>query len=331
VTIIVLAIIYFSAIYKASQIKIIDDGKRVLLSDEIADTWEKSLPSIIRNIDAEFNTKTKAEIDALIDEKIDAVFNPVYGQIPRFADFHYSVTGEYSEIVAALGGAIGNRVQDVLFNQVGFEANLQSGFDKVYDQSNAKIQDAMGRVKSDIQNKTGLDDNNMDLLTKTLHLSIQDVKNRFSNLTYSTIRGAGVGLGLAATGSVLAKTMGKKLAVKVAAKTAIKLTGKAAAASAGAGAGALAGSVFGPVGTVVGGIGGAIAVWLAVDKFIVEIDEHFNRKEFEQELHSMVDEQKQEIKQGLKNSYASVLAAMAGEQKKQFKSGVVTPKDLIFK
>jgi hypothetical protein len=191
------------------------------------------------------------------------------------------------------------------------------------------VSNAMGRVNSDIQSKIGLGNEDMNVLTAVLHLTIQDVKNRFISLEYSTIRGIGVTFGLTATSAVLAKTMGKKLAVKVAAKTAMKTSAKAGGILSGAGVGAGACIVGGPIASAACGLAGAIVAWFAVDKLIVEIDEHVNRNEFEQELHSMVDEQKQEIKQGLKNSYAKLLTTIADEQKNKIKSGVVTPKDLI--
>ena len=303
-TIILLAIIYFSAVYKAnkevSNIKATDDGKHVLLSAEIADVWEKSAPSIFGNIGDEFSSRAKSEIDTLIDEKIDAVFDPVYGQIPKFADFHFSVTGEYTEIVAALSGEMGNRVQEILFNQIGFENNLKNEFTKITEQSKETISAAMGRINTNIQSKVGLGNEDMNVLTTILHLTIQDVDNRFSSLEYSTIRGVGVTLGLTATGAVLAKTMSKKLAVKVAAKTAVKISAKAGGILSGAGMGASVCAVGGPLAAAACGLAGAVVAWVAVDKLIIEIDEHFNRDEFEQELRRLVDEQKKKLSKGLK-------------------------------
>ena len=331
-TIIILLIIYFSAVHKAnviSKVKATEDGKHVVLYAEIAEVWEKNAPNIFGSISDELGSKAKSEINTLIDQKIDAVFDPVFGQIPKVADFHYSVTGEYSEIIAALGGEMGNRVQEILFTQVGFESNLQSEFTAITNISQEKISDAMGRVNANIQNKIGLSNDDMNILTKTLRLTIQDVKNRFSGLAYSTIRGGGVTLGLTAAGTVLSKTMGKKLAVKVAAKTSVKISAKAGGVLGGAGTAASICAAGGPVAAAACGVAGGVAAWFAVDKFIVEIDEHFNRDGFEQELRSMVYEQKQKIKNGLKNSYSAVLTTLADEQKNKIKSGVMTPKDLI--
>lgn len=325
--IVFLLIIYLSAVKEANKISLSDDGKRVVLANEIVEVWKNNLPSIFGTIGEEFGGKAKAEIETFIDEKIDAVFDPLYGQIPKFAEFHYSVMGEYTEIFAALSGAMGNRVQDILFKEVGFENNLRNELAEITQFSKDKISGAGKRVNDDIQNKIELGNDDMNLLTRTLELTSQDVENRFSSLEYSTIRGAGVIAGLTATGSVLAKTMGKKLATKVAGKVAVKTAAKAGGVLGGAGVGAAVCAPGGPIASAFCGFFGGVAVWLAVDKFIVEIDEHFNRDDFEKDLRDMVDEQKQEIKNGLKASYSAVIAIMMEEQKNKLKS--VTPKELI--
>ena len=325
--IVFLLLIYLSAVSKTNKILPSEDGKHVVLSNEIVEVWKKNLPGIFGTIGEEFGDKAKAEIEIFIDEKIDAVFDPLYEQIPKFAEFHYSVTGEYAEIIAALSGEMGNRVQDILFKEVGFESNLQNELAEIAQFSKDKISDAVERINDDIQNKIELSNDDINLLTKTLELTSQDVGNRFSSLEYSTIRGDGVTIGLTATGSVLAKTMGKKLATKVAGKVAVKTAAKAGGVLGGAGAGAAVCAPGGPIASAFCGFFGGVAVWLAVDKFIVEIDEHFNRDDFEKDLRDMVDEQKQEIKNGLKASYSAVIAIMMEEQKNKLKS--VTPKELI--
>jgi hypothetical protein len=327
VAIIFLLIIYFSAVSETNKILSSDEGEHVVLSNGIGEAWGKYLPRLFGTIDEEFGVKVKGEIEVFIDKKIDAVFYPVYGQIPKFAEFHYSVKGEYKEIVAVLEGQMGDQVRDVLFKEVGFDGNLQKGLSEITGFSLDKIVVAGDRVNRDIQDKMALGDDDMNVMTKTLQLTTQDVKNRFTSLEYTTIRGAGVAIGFSATGNVLAKTMGKKLAAKIAAKTAVKATAKGATILGGAGTGAATCAVGGPVAAGVCGVVGGILSWFAVDKVIVEIDEHFNREDFEKELRKMVDEQKQEIKSGLKASYSTVIAVMRAEQKNKLKS--VTPNDLI--
>ena len=333
--IVFLLIIYISAVFKVNdtdnknnKILLSADGKHVVLSDGILELYKQIMPTFFANINKELGEKVKSEIETLIDKKIDAVFNPVYGQIPKFADFHFSVTGEYTEIIAALSGDMSNRVLDVLFKEVGFERNLQNELDEINRLSKDKVSGAVKRINDDFQSKMELGNDDMNLLTKTLHLTDQDLRNRFYSREFSTIKGADVVMGISVTGTVLAKVMGKKLATKVAAKTAIKASAKGGSILGGAGGGALTCAVGGPVASALCGLLGAAVVWFAVDKVIIEIDEYFNRDYFEQELRNLVDEQKQEIKKGLKDYYSIVIATLADEQKNKIKSGV-TPKDLI--
>jgi hypothetical protein len=327
-TIIILLIIYFSAIYKANEISKIQttqDGKHVELSAEIAEIWKENSSNMLSAIDDELNSKAKSEIDMLIDEKIDVAFNKAYGQIPKFADFHYSVTGEYSEIVDILSGEMSNRVQEILFKQVGVEANLQNAFTDIADSSQKKIEKSIETTNYNIKIKINLSNNDINKFTKILELTTQDIKNRFRPLEYSTIRN----VRQKSMNIVLAKIIGKKLAVKITAKTSVKTAAKAGSILGGAGTGAGTCAVGGPIAAGVCGVVAGVVTWFVVDKLIVEIDEHFNRDEFEQELRSMLDEQKLEIKKGLKDSYSTILTTLADDQKNRIKSGVIIPKDLI--
>ena len=90
------------ALLAALQKQVARQQVAAYLADRNASIWENKLAGIAENVDDELNGKAKAEIDAFIDEKADALFAPVYGQVPVFANFHYSVSGEYSEIAAAL-------------------------------------------------------------------------------------------------------------------------------------------------------------------------------------------------------------------------------------
>ena len=329
-TILILLAVYFTSVYKASQLTVIENGTRILLSDKMAQLWEQHLPTINQNIDLEFNNKAKAEIEFLIDTKIDEVFTPVYRQIPIFADFHYSVTGEYTEIISALSGKISNRAQKILFEDTHFEATLRDGIDKIHTLSNARVFQGINTVNADVQNKIGLNYYEMSLLTKTLDLSVNDAKKRFNTLSYSSLRGAGLGIGFAATSSLFAKVLGKKLATKIAAKTAVKVATKGATAAGGFVTGTAVCAGLGFLAPVCG-IGAAAGIWLATDKLIVEIDEHFNRAEFELQLTTMVNEQKQQIKQGLKQSYEKALFVIAEQQITKIKQGVsTTPQQLIY-
>jgi len=56
-----------------------------------------------------------------ISRKVDEAFLPVYQNIPNFADMHYSVIGEYTEIGLAATGDLSSSIQAKLFH--GFNEN----------------------------------------------------------------------------------------------------------------------------------------------------------------------------------------------------------------
>ncbi len=85
------------------------------------------------------------------------------------------------------------------------------------------------------------------------------------------------------------------MALKTAGKAVVKVGSPVGAAA----AGAAAGSVLGPAGAAIGGIVAGAAAWLAVDSAAVNIDEHLNRSDLEQDLTELVDESKAQLRTGL--------------------------------
>jgi len=57
-----------------------------------------------------------------IDSVLEDVYLPVYKAIPPYADFHYSVLGEYTELTEAARGQMSEALYERLFN--GFEERL---------------------------------------------------------------------------------------------------------------------------------------------------------------------------------------------------------------
>jgi hypothetical protein len=65
------------------------------------------------------NAKALVLVNQDIGPLLDKAYKPVYAAIPVYADFHYSVWGEYVELSeAALGNIIG-RLQEIMFVGLG--------------------------------------------------------------------------------------------------------------------------------------------------------------------------------------------------------------------
>lgn len=236
-----------------------------------------------------------------LDTALDQMFMPVYAGVPAYADFHYSVWGQYVELLAAgretlgLEEEVGSLLRQHLFD--GFETRHAEQITHLHGLYQQAVMDHFGEEAERIEAETG------QPLPEAARLAMQDAQQRMM----LTVPAAATG-SAAANVAVIAivKPIAKKVVAATAAKAAAKGIGKAGGIGGAATGGAIAGSFFGPVGTVVGGVGGAVVGWLAVDYAVVRLDEYFNRDEFEAELTAAIDEQKALMRDYILNSYQPV-------------------------
>ena len=236
----------------------------------------------------------RAETSDAIDPLLDELYKPVYGGVTSYADFHYTVLGEYTELVGAALGTAADAIEDRLYD--GFDDRLE----RVTNTLDARFADEF---------RTAL----MQKLQAEIPSELSDVP--FAPITQRAIEDAlarvrvtvPVGTVMATVGGAAAiKAVSAAIAAKVATKVAAKAAGKGVAKGTGilggAGLGALGGSWAGPVGAAVGGaIGGAVA-WFAVDAAVITIDEYFSREDFEADLRVMIDEHRSVVRGHLTNA-----------------------------
>ncbi|ALO45293.1 hypothetical protein [Pseudohongiella spirulinae] len=227
---------------------------------------------------------------AALDQLLIELYAPVYAGISDYADFHYSIRGEYTELASAAIGQIGDSMQQIMF--AGFDERLNRT-SAILDSTYASVfQTALTEA---IQNELpeGLQLESLGSITRT---AIDSATSRAQVTVPVATATASVG------GFAMAKILSKKVATKVAAKAALK---GGTSVLGGTGAGAAAGAVFGPVGSAVGAVIGGVSAWLAADAVIIGIDEHFNRDEFESQLSDLVDENKAQLQAHLLTSLAA--------------------------
>lgn len=237
-------------------------------------------------------------VSAHIDTALNQIFNPVYQQIPAYSDFHYSVWGQYAELLAA--GAETLRLEE----EVGsiMRQRLFDGFVGRYATQTADLQVRYESAVADLFNREGrkIAAEQGAPLSEAAQLAFDDARQR---MTVTAPAGSA-----AATVAVVAivKPIAKKVVAATAAKAAAKGIGKASGIGSAALVGAAVGSSVGPVGTAVGSVGAALAAWLTIDYAVVKLDEYFNRDEFVLELTSAIDEQKKRMKQQFLHGYAKL-------------------------
>ncbi|WP_457675030.1 hypothetical protein [Thiolapillus sp.] len=269
-------------------------------------------------------------LEARIDSAVDAAFAPVHDRVGDFADWYYSLTGEYLRYAHAIGGDMGEYLREKLETMVFVPAALETNLDNLFDSLNTDIagqlQQAEGRLTGNLEllfrdyarplgaGEPLLGDTlDLDaLLAGSLAISRKDINRQLVSALAATGTGVAVAKGLGAV--VVKKTLGKVAATK-SFHLAASLLGKLAAKSAVKGGGVLAGagtgaalcSPTGPGAVVCGAVGGLIA-WLVVDKVAIELDEALNREGFEADIHAAIDAQQTRLKQQLLEVYGGLLA-----------------------
>ena len=229
-----------------------------------------------------------------IDPLLSDAYSRVYAAIPEYVDFHYSVLGEYSELAVAAQGRIGTHLQERLFD--GFEQRfdeLMEDLDERYIEAYASTLDA------EIQAAIAADTPH-GVLSEATQLVLNDAVTR-AGIAFP-VAGAAVVFG---GGGLKALTAGiaAKLTAKITAKAAAKGSLKVGGILAGVGGGGALCAPGGPLALACGAIGG-IGTWLLADAAIVNLDEFFNRDEFEATLRDLVDQHKADMKQRVLHTFA---------------------------
>lgn len=267
-------------------------------------------------LDAHDGTALSAQFPATarrIDQIVDGAFEPVYANIPRFADHHYSVIGEYTELAYAATGRLEARIGRLLFE--GLQERLDAAPPAVRSAFREEFAAIATRwMKEATSGQPGEAQHDIDA---AVQLTIADALGRFE-LEAVSARGVAAGAGGVLTAKAISAAIAKKMLVATATKATGKATAKyATAATASAAAGAVAGSVVLGIGTAVGAAaGGAIAgivSWFAVDKVIVEGAEYLHRDRFEAELRALVDDNKALVKAELRSMIQVDIGSVRGK------------------
>lgn len=242
---------------------------------------------------------------------LDKAYEPAYAAITDYADFHYSLRGEYIELSAFATGALGEQLNARLLD--GLEQRLSKAVQLIDQQYADTYRDIL---QADIASLIPPEHADQPLGDTTQAL-LRDAQTR---VVASPLASATSGLVVGRSLTLAFSAAGKKLATQLAAKTAAKSAAKGGAALTGAGASALACAWSGPFAVACGVIGGAVT-WVLVDSTVIRIDEYLNREEFEAQLRAMLDKDKaarQLVLEQMLTRKAAEMDAAAKEMMKAF-------------
>ena len=321
-TIIILAIVCIIANVtvekKFSELNRVDREARLSI---IINQFQSQYPQYMK-MTTELNVLAIKKIQEKINISIDKAYEPLYSQIKNFSEFHFSVTGEYTELLTALSGKIDNFLKEQLFEPVNFDELLDNELENINKETLKIIKTEFKEMKNKIQNDMNLEDEEITfLLEEILKISQDDMKYRMKNYVNNSFKGLGLGVGTG-TGIIITKIISKKIATiiskKIATKVVIKGGTKIASVTAGAVVGATEGLLCGPAawlcsptGAIIGGTIG----WFASDKIVIEIDKYYNKDTFQQEIRNLIDKQKQTTKSTLIKIYTNSMNKITTENR----------------
>lgn len=248
-------------------------------------------PTTLQSIFERTADVAAAETTREIDRLLDGLYEPVYGGISDYADFHYTVLGEYTELVGAALGTAADAIESRLYD--GFRKRLE----RVTDTIDARFADEFRiALKQELEDEIPRELPDV-VLPPITQQAIEDALVRVRvTAPVGTVMAT---VGGAAAIRALSVNIAGKVATKVAAKAAGKGIAKGSGILGGTGLGALGGAWAGPVGAAVGGVIGAATTWFAVDAAAITIDEYFTRDAFEAEIRTLVDEHRSVVRDDL--------------------------------
>lgn len=250
----------------------------VAVPDEYVPAERSPIEVSAFELDDRLGEANRAAADAVrlqIGPMLDAAYQPAYNAVPEYADYHYSVWGEYAELGTAAIGDVGAKLEEMLFS--GLEPRLESVAVKLDDVFSLTFQAEIEKEITRIEVSGAM----LGPLTE----------NAIGNAQRRMLVTVPVGTAAITGTKAIAAIIAKKIATKLATKAALKAGGKWALVGTTAGGAAALCSWSGPGAGLCAAAGG-IGAWLAADYGIVKLDEYWNREEFEAELREMIDEQK---------------------------------------
>ena len=272
----------------------------------------------------------RQQLDLQIDARLDAAFAQVSARLPDFADWYYSLGGEYSRLsMTLLGhldvvdeGYVAQRASAILFPGPAWEnalISLDSDASQLLLQQQARSQSVW---LSELQRRLSThrvptpitptaEGTESLLLLDGLVAQIQGLQQTAmmdARLTLSTVGAAGV------AGPVLWRAVSARAALKgagaaAAARGATRGAGKVAARTAsGAAAGAVACMPGGPLAVACAAVAAA-GTWIATDWLLLQVDEALNRDELLAGLEDGLAALRVELKAELMLAYDQRIAA----------------------
>ncbi|GHP97449.1 hypothetical protein VN0271_00970 [Helicobacter pylori] len=250
-----------------------------ILPDLISDLIKNNLDSHQQEI-SDLLSSSKDKMYSKVDSQIDNLFDPIENNVDKFLDWHYSLKGNYSELVLLIAKKLGLSVEDALFNKLqekllgaDYKQRLQTMTDNI---SNAFIS-LLCQHKKDTEKIATQGVADIPQVAESLkNINDQIERDLQLKMGFAAAIGATAGVGAGALMKRLVPKLVEKLGTKLGAKFLAK---------------------FGIA------VGGGVLSTLGADAAFNYIDEWLYRDDFKKEILNNINEVKKNLKESYKISF----------------------------
>lgn len=275
------------------RIEMAPDGS-ISVASHFYREFEARLPEHFQLVSGDFDA-ARADTEVLISQALDRAFVPAFDSVDEARRAHYTVVGQYTELVAFTGATKGT-LQRKLFEESGFNAALEGEMAGLSEAQAARLGLLTETISGRLAANFSFDSEEVGLVSQSITIAKADLEDRY----------APAALAGRATAAIAGSLVLREVAERIARATLVKAGARTVTRGAGAGGAATTGATIGlgcgPLAwacSPVLAVGGAVVGWVATDKVIVEVDEAFNAESFETNLQAMLEGQKAELKAAL--------------------------------
>jgi hypothetical protein len=271
---------------------------------------------------AQHQARLRERLHEDLRQRSQRLFAVVQQRIPLFADWYYSLGGEYGRLFAAVFGDLPSYVAAQWDALVFTPADSAQAIEQMSASLDRQLREQLQGAAVDFQATLArlarahrLDVESPALavvgvwaptvgqdgeLPRYLALSGLDLARQ------SAASGAG-----AAVGALTAKKLGAATVAKIGLKSALKTGGALGGAASGAALciGSGVGAPFAPGCALLGGVLTGLTAWLGVDKGMLEMDEWWHRERLEEQLRVTLERQREALVGALAQRYDEALMA----------------------
>ncbi len=273
---------------------------------------------------AEGEEKSREVVEKEIDARLDRMFAAAQGRVPAFADWYYSLRGEYARVgmraLSAVGLAapeyVARQAAQTLFPEDAWTADLQT----LQQQTEARLRAHEAAVReswlTEVNRHLGphrvpaplpgdgpAPERNVDLDGLVQSLVAREQATLTTRLSLSTLAGSGAALGPALWRAVGrgaeeagARAAGERLAAGGAARIGESALGGGAVCAPG-----------GPLALGCALVAGT-AAWVGTDWALLRLDEHMHRQQFVSEVDASLAALHDRMRKALLDTYDQIIA-----------------------